>query len=255
LEATEQSRITDAVIAECERLGDRFAILGVPGLTHASALSAPRDTALGATYYPWIWVRSDTGEPTLIPAVGHIAGAYAKSDLEHGIHNSSVGRELYGLLHDSQTRIGSRQFQVASDEIDRLKRMGINAIACEGGHVRMQTAITMSIDHQMMDLATERLLLFIKKSIYFGATWALFETNDEQLWAELRARMSEFLKGVWESGALSGRTAGEAFFVRCGRDTMTQADIDNRRIVILLDLSLRPSGERSALSFALNQAW
>ena len=238
-----------------QRVGDRFAILGVPGSMPASALRAPRDTAAGATYYPWVRVSAGAGEPILIPAVGHIAGAYAKSDLERGVQNSPAGREINGLLSTSQGGTGSLEFELASDEIGRLKRMGINAITCDDNHVRMHTALTMSIDTQSMDLATQRLRLFITKSIYFGTTWALFEPNDEQLWTELRARVSEFLKGVWESGALAGRTAEEAFFVRCGRDTMTQDDIDNRRIVLLLGLSLLSTPEPSTLNFGMYQAW
>ena len=79
--------------------------------------------------------------------------------------------------------------------------MGINAITCDDNHVLMHTAITMSVDKTSMDLAARRLLLFITKSIYSGTTWALFEPNDEQLWTELRARVSEFLRGVWEGRA------------------------------------------------------
>jgi hypothetical protein len=254
LRVTEQARITDALIDECERFGDRFAILGVPGAMPAFALPAPRDTAFGAAYYPWVRVSSGSGEPVLIPAVGHIAGAYAKSDLERGIQHSPAGREICGLLSSSQGSSGPLECEVAMDAMDRLKRMGINAITCNDNHVRMHTAITMSVDKASMDLAARRLLLFITKSIHSGTTWALFESNDEQLWTELRARVAEFLRGVWESGALGGQTPEEAFFVRCGRDTMTQEDIDNRRIVLLLGLSLLSSAEPSTLSFSINQA-
>jgi hypothetical protein len=87
LEAAQQLHITDPVIGQCERLGDRFAILSVPGSVHWSALQFPRDTAFAATYFPRVPVSSGTGEPILIPAMAHIEGAYAQSDLERGIQN------------------------------------------------------------------------------------------------------------------------------------------------------------------------
>jgi hypothetical protein len=38
-------------------------------------------------------------------------------------------------------------------------------------------------------------------------------------------------------GMLQGRTAEEAYFVRCDRTTMTQADIDNGRLIILVGIA------------------
>jgi hypothetical protein len=254
MEAIEQSRMTDAVIDDCERLGNRFAILSVPHGVHASVLHGPRDTAIAATYYPWVWVSSATGEPILIPAVGHVAGAYAKSDRQCAIHISPAGREICGLVFDSQQSAGPLEFEVATDAIDRLTRLGINAITCDDNHVRMHTAFTMSIDKESKDLAAKRLLLFITKSIRLGTMWAVFERNDEQLWTELRARLSEFLTGLWKSGALSGQTAKEAFFVRCGHDTMTQDDISSGTIEIAVGLSL-PSAATVTLIFIINQAY
>jgi phage tail sheath protein FI len=42
----------------------------------------------------------------------------------------------------------------------------------------------------------------------------------------------EFLRGQWRYGALLGRTEDKAFYVRCGRTTMTQDDI-NRGLLVL----------------------
>jgi phage tail sheath protein FI len=49
--------------------------------------------------------------------------------------------------------------------------------------------------------------------------------------------VADFLLGIWRSGGLVGRTADEAFFVKCGRDTMTQADIDAGRLICLVGVA------------------
>lgn len=256
VEAIEQSQITDALIEYCERLGDCFAILSVRGGLHATALLGPRDSATAAMYYPWVRVRTvATGEAIFIPAVGHVAGAYAKSDLKRGVHTSPAGGEICGLEPNPKTGNSPLEFEVAADDIDRLQRMGINAIQSDGNQVRMSTAITTSVDDGCTDLAAQRLVPFIRKSIRVGTMWALFEPNDEDLWTQLRSNVAEFLRGVWERGALAGRTAEEAFFVRCGRDTMTEDDIENRRIVLLIGLSLPSSSGLSTLIFTIHQAW
>jgi phage tail sheath protein FI len=38
-------------------------------------------------------------------------------------------------------------------------------------------------------------------------------------------------------GMLQGRTKEEAYFVRCDRTTMTQADIDNGRLICLIGVA------------------
>ncbi len=238
VETTEQSRITDTVIDHCERLGNRFAILSVAGGVQASVLRPPRDTGIAATYYPWVRVSSATGEPILIPVVGHVAGAYAKSDQQVGIHISPAGREIFGLV-DAQQGVAPLAFEVAADAMDRLPRLGINAIMWDDNHVRMQTALTMSTDKELKDVAAKRLLLFIAQSMRLAAISLAFAQNDEQRRMQVRAGLSQFLTDLWKSGALRGQTAEEAFSVSCDYDTMTQ---DDGMIRIQVGLSLPSTG-------------
>jgi phage tail sheath protein FI len=46
----------------------------------------------------------------------------------------------------------------------------------------------------------------------------------------------------WRVGRLLGRRPAEAFFVRCDRTTMTQDDIDDGRLVIVVGVApVRPA--------------
>ena len=49
--------------------------------------------------------------------------------------------------------------------------------------------------------------------------------------------MSEFLRRLWMDGMLQGRSVEEAYFVRCDRTTMTQGDIDNGRLIMLIGIA------------------
>jgi hypothetical protein len=82
-----------------------------------------------------------------------------------------------------------------------------------------------------------RLFIFIEESIEQGTQWAVFEPNDEPTWARLRRAVSAFLTNVWRDGALQGRTPEEAFFVKCDRTTMTQYDIDNGRLIMVIGIA------------------
>jgi phage tail sheath protein FI len=82
-----------------------------------------------------------------------------------------------------------------------------------------------------------RLALFIARSIEEGTQWVLFEPNGEPLWNELRRRVEEFMLVLFNLGAFEGTLPETAYFVRCDRTTMNQDDIDNGRLVIVVQFA------------------
>jgi phage tail sheath protein FI len=82
-----------------------------------------------------------------------------------------------------------------------------------------------------------RLFLFLEESLEEGTQWVVFEPNDEPLWARVRQSVTNFLTRVWRDGALMGQTPEEAFFVKCDRTTMTQDDIDNGRLIMIIGVA------------------
>ena len=73
--------------------------------------------------------------------------------------------------------------------------------------------------------------MFLEESIDEGTQWVVFEPNDEKLWARVKQSISNFLTTQWREGALMGSTPEEAFFVKCDRETMTQDDLVNGRLI------------------------
>ena len=71
-----------------------------------------------------------------------------------------------------------------------------------------------------------RTALFIEESLYRGTQWVVFEPNDEPLWAQIRLNVGAFMQGLFRQGAFQGRTPREAYFVKCDKETTTQADIN-----------------------------
>jgi uncharacterized protein len=87
-----------------------------------------------------------------------------------------------------------------------------------------------------------RYLAYLEHSIDQGTRWAVFEPNDESLWAAVRRSITDFLDAEWRDGPLQGDRAEDAFFVACDRTTMTQNDIDNGRLVVEIGVApIRPA--------------
>jgi phage tail sheath protein FI len=83
---------------------------------------------------------------------------------------------------------------------------------------------------------------YLQRSIDKATRWAVFEPNGEPLWAKVRRSVGDFLFIEFRKGALVGDRPEQAYFVRCDRSTMTQSDLDNGRLIILVGVAaLRPA--------------
>jgi uncharacterized protein len=94
-----------------------------------------------------------------------------------------------------------------------------------------------SSDPEWMYINVRRLFIYLEHSIDKGTQWAVFEPNNQRLWANIRHTIEDFLRVTWKTGALMGTKPEEAYFVRCDRTTMTQNDLDNGRLIVLIGVA------------------
>jgi phage tail sheath protein FI len=238
--AAEFTGITTDLITHCENLLDRFAILQSDGTVRApGGHLPPTNTKYAAYYYPWVRIKNATnGTDILIPPGGHIAGIYARSDITRGVHKAPANEVIRGLLLDPADRTRSFQVQVTKGEQDILNPRGVNVLRYFPGRGNLVWgARTMASDPDWKYINVRRLFIFVEESIEEATQWVVFEPNDEPLWARVRRSVSDFLTRLWMDGMLQGRAKEEAYFVRCDRSTMTQADIDNGRLIMLIGIA------------------
>jgi phage tail sheath protein FI len=235
----EQQAITEAVVRQCEERQNRFALLSVPqGQRDFAQVHPAIDTSYGAFYYPWVVVgEPGSGAERPIPATGHIAGIYARTDMERGVHKAPANVALRGVV--------DLEFAVTEIMLGTLTPRGVNCLRDFrelGRGIRVWGARTISSDPEWKYVSVRRLALYINEAIIQGTQWVVFEPNDEALWARVQSSVGTFLFDLWRTGALQGTRPEEAFFVRCDRTTMTQNDIANGRLVCLVGFApLRPA--------------
>ena len=166
-------------------------------------------------------------ENLAIPPSGSIAGIYARSDNTRGVYKApanEVVRACVGL--DCQFNKG---------EQDILNPKGVNLICSFPGQgIRVWGARTATSNPSWKYINVRRLFIFIEESIKANTNWAVFEPNDEVLWTRVQRTIEVFLTGLWRGGFLAGSSPAEAFFVNVGRNTMSQDDIDNGRLICVI---------------------
>jgi phage tail sheath protein FI len=238
--AAEFDGIADDVVQQCENLMDRCAIIQAPQNPPAVANHFPSvPSKYAAYYYPWLNIRNPlNGTELLIPPGGHVAGIYARSDTERGVHKAPANEIIRGLYLDPLDPLSGLQRQVTKGEQDILNPRGVNVLRWFQGRGNLVWgARTTTTDPDWKYVNVRRLFIFVEESIGKATQWVVFEPNDEPLWARVRRSVSDFLTRLWMDGMLQGSKKEEAYFVRCDRTTMTQADIDNGRLIMLIGIA------------------
>jgi phage tail sheath protein FI len=196
------------------------------------------DSTRAALYYPWIVVANPLAGPNStepaeikLPPSGHVAGIYARNDIQRGVFKAPANEVVRGALRfEPPVNFGQQEL---------LNPIGVNCLrAMPGRGLRVWGARTISSDPEWKYVNVRRYFNYLGASIDRGTQWAVFEPNGEQLWANIRGTVADFLYNEWRNGALLGTKPDEAYFVRCDRTTMTQNDLDNGRLIALIGVAV-----------------
>ncbi len=239
------------MIAHCERLGDRVAILDAPpDLTPQEVKKwrmeiAGFDTSYAAMYYPWIKVMDSATDMAInVPPSGHMAGIWARNDNTRGVHKAPANEVVLGAI--------GLAYQTTKGEQDTLNPIGVNCIrAFPGRGIRVWGARTLSSDGAWRYINVRRLFNYVEKSIENGTQWVVFEPNNRKLWARVSRDVSAFLRMVWRDGALFGSAPSEAFYVKCDDELNPPESRDLGRLIV--EIGMAPVKPAEFVIFRISQ--
>jgi phage tail sheath protein FI len=232
------------LISQCETVSNyRFAILdpaptptgGTPSLTDIQNQRNLYDTYYAAIYYPRLMVTDPlSGNPLAIPPSGHIAGIYAQTDATRGVWKAPANVVINGIL-SFEIKLSKGDQDILNPEPNNIN--ALRDFTAQGRGLRVYGARCITSDTEWMYVPVRRTFIFLESSLDQGTQWAVFEPNDQQLWNRLIQSVSNFLTTIWQQGGLMGATADQAFFVKCGLDTMSTDDIENGRLIMLVGVA------------------
>jgi len=156
---------------------------------------------------------------------GAVAGIIARTDTQRGVWKAPAG------LDATITGVSQLSVRLTNDENGELNPLGVNCLRTMSavGSV-VWGARTLQGDDRLGSewkyIPVRRLALYIEESLYRGTQWAVFEPNDEPLWAQLRLNIGTFMHDLFRQGAFQGQKSTDAYFVQCDSTTTTQSDID-----------------------------
>ncbi len=246
--------VIDAAVAHAEKMKSRMVIVDPPRGVELRTEKSVNDLGFkpktySVVYYPWLKVanpfynaETNPGAPStlLVAPGGFAAGMWARIDGRRGVWKAPAGVET------SLAGVAGIQYPVEDGEQDQLNPLGINCIRKLPGFgpvIWGSRTLATRADPEWRYVPVRRTAIMIEQSIYNGIQWAVFEPNNHNLWASLRANIGSFMDGLFRSGAFQGEKASDAYFVRCGLgDTMTQGDIDRGQVIVIVGFApLKPA--------------
>jgi Bacteriophage tail sheath protein len=240
-----------AMIAHCELMADRVAILDPPPSLNAQQIKdwrvneAGYDSKYATLYWPRLKVMDPTkGKAIFVPPSGHMAGVWARNDDTRGVHKAPANEVVRGAI--------SLELNITKGEHDQLNPIAVNCVrSFPGQGIRVWGARTLSSDPEWRYLNVRRLFNFVEESILSGTNWVVFEPNDPKLWDSVRRTVTMFLRRVWRDGALFGRTPGEAFFVKCDEENNPPENRDAG--ILTVEIGIAPVKPAEFVVFRISQ--
>jgi phage tail sheath protein FI len=239
-----------ALQAECRRRRAFLLIDADPHATVASMASAGTtgltgdDGSCSAVYFPWVRA-ADPAQGGVVrdfPPCGFVAGLIARTDRSRGVWKAPAGTEA------SLQGAAGLSLRLDDQENSRLNALGINCLRTFPA--RRHVAWGSRTLHGQARRSTEwryipvrRTALFIEESLCRGVQWVVFEPNGEPLWARIRLQVGAFMDTLFRQGAFQGQSPREAYFVKCGLETMTRHEIDDGIVHIQVGFAPLKPGE------------
>ena len=196
-----------------------------------------------AIYFPMIKAPDplNSGEIGEYPPSGAMAGVIARTDANRGIWKAPAGvkARIKGTCGLS--------YKLTDGENGELNPLGINCLRTFPVYGTVSWGARTLVGADLMAsewkyLSVRRVALYIEESLYRGLKWAVFESNDEPLWARMRLSASVFMNDLFRKGAFQGASPKEAYFVKCDKDTTIQSDINQGIVNIIIGFApLKPA--------------
>ncbi len=216
-----------------------------PGITDYTKLAGGPTIAgnNAAFYFPWIEAPDPLNQNRLrsYPPCGFVAGIYARIDASRGVWKAPAGTEatLIGVSGVSVPLNDQENGILNPVAVNCIRNFSVYGTVVWGART-VQGADEVGSDWKYVPV--RRLALYLEESLFRSLKWAVFEPNDEPLWAQIRMDVGSFLQTLFRQGAFQGATPQQAYFVKCDGETTTATDQNNGIVNILVGFApLKPA--------------
>jgi hypothetical protein len=205
-----------------------------------TSLGANTGDSYSASYGPWIIVPnpSSIGSTLAIPPGGAVMGVTARIDATVGVFRAPAG-----IIASISNAVGV-QTKFSDTELGTLNSQNINVVrSVVGAGICVMGGRTRKTFGADRYVSARRTLIYIKEVVRRSTQFAVFENNDQRLWASLRMSAERILRPLWEAGGLKGSNTNEAYYIRCDDTINTPSVIQSGEVRMELGVALQYPAE------------
>lgn len=210
-----------------------------PGLTQSLTAVSPMFKSL---------MKDVQKELNLLPPSAAMAGIYSMVDDNVGVFQSpaniGVGSVIKPAVNISNDQQEDLNIPIGGKAVNAIRSFPGKGVLVWGAR---------TLDGNSQDwryISVRRTVIFIEQSIKYAAEPYVFEPNTSSTWSNMKALLVNFLTNVWQSGALAGATAEDAFSVDVGLgSTMTPVDILDGYMRISVKIAVTRPAEFIVITF------
>ena len=228
---------------------------GTPNVTVNGALTyatARQSSSHAAVYYPHVFIADPVGRsPQSVRKVGPagaVAGLYIFTDKQIGPFKAPAGvratirgavalERPFTSAELDQLNSGTQDSGTVGAPVNAIRNLPGAGIISMGARTLLQDGTA----NRYVNM--RRSLIFLNKSLKDRTQFAIFENNDENLWARLRSTIEVFLNEYRNQGGLRGATAADAFYVKCDEENNPNEKIAQGEVHIEVGVALQYPAE------------
>lgn len=202
--------------------------------------------------YPWVRSPGAVTLPEQLESPeGVLVGLLARNALVQGTYRSAATLPL-GDVAELVPALGRSQIYQPSPQNNRSLIERVSLFGSTPNGLRLLSDVTTSLDERIRPASVHRLIGIVLRAAQRLGEALVFEASGPLLWRRLETGLRGLMESLFEAGALRGRSAKEAFSVRCDRSTMTQSDIDSGRVIARIAFDPALPVERITVTLTLN---
>jgi hypothetical protein len=205
-------------------------------LSHASSVDS-----FVACYTPWIIIPDPAvpGGTIATPPGGAILGVFARTDTSVGVFQTPAGVNTGGIVNSLgvDTKFtGTQQGQLNAENVNVIRSVPGSGICIMGARTQKRYGVDQYI-------APRRTLIYIEEALTAATQFAVFQNNDQRLWAKLSMTADRILRPLWDAGGLSGNSTAEAYYVLCDATVNTPNVVSSGEVRLEVGVALEYPAE------------
>ena len=204
-----------------------------------SDLTAFTGVSYVASYAPWLVIANPQGSGTVtIPPGGAAAGVFGRVDSTVGVYRAPAGiiAGVSGAVGVDTKFTDAQLGQLNSYNVNVIRPVTGAGMAIMGARTRKQYGADRYV-------SARRTLIYLKETLRRSTEYALFENNDQRLWASLTATADRILRPLWAEGGLRGNSAAEAYYIVCDATVNTPQVISSGEVRMEIGVALEYPAE------------